>query len=125
MATKVEMTGMPELVALFNGFGVVRQHSSLYLSSQANRDQRNPIRRYVELYYMDSNWAFQFGWMVTLTGSLMAMGKLRAAHSVYKKDDRGRSKWVSFPTWGHLGSTLIYSIIDGFFVDLAQYQRPH
>ena len=35
------------------------------------------------------------------TGSLMAMGKLREVlHPSTKKDDRGRRKWVSFPTWG-------------------------
>ena len=31
MAIRVEMTGMPELVALFNGFGGTHQHLSLSL----------------------------------------------------------------------------------------------
>ena len=41
------------------------------------------------------------GWL-TLTGSLMAMGKLMGGFYIplTKKDSRGRRKWVNFPTWG-------------------------
>ena len=41
------------------------------------------------------------GW-ITLSGSLVAMMKLKGGFYIpfTKKDDRGRSKWVSFPTWG-------------------------
>ena len=41
------------------------------------------------------------GW-ITLSGSLMAMMKLKGGFYVpfSKKDERGRRKWISFPTWG-------------------------
>ena len=60
MAKRVEMTGMPELVALFNGFGGAA--SALV------------------------------GWM-TLTGSLLAMYKLKGGIEVF-------GKWIRTPTWG-------------------------
>jgi len=41
------------------------------------------------------------GWL-TLTGSLVAMGKLMGGFYIpfSKKDEKGRGKWVDFPTWG-------------------------
>ncbi len=104
MATKVEMTGMPELVALFNGFGGGAS-ALVALSEVLGRLQRGdvPPDASVELYaiWVAIGLSGIVGW-VTLTGSLVAMMKLKGGFYIpfTKKDDRGRSKWVSFPTWG-------------------------
>jgi NAD(P) transhydrogenase subunit beta len=103
MAKRVEMTGMPELVALFNGFGGGAS-ALVGLSEIFKRiDAANIPTDNVELY---ATWiAIGLSVLVgclTLTGSLMAMGKLKGGFYIpfTKKDDRGRSKWVNFPTWG-------------------------
>ena len=103
MATRVEMTEMPELVALFNGFG--GGASALVGLSEVLgrlRDSNVPDPG-VELYatWVAIGLSGIVGW-VTLTGSLMAMGKLRGGFYIpfSKKDDRGRRKWINFPTWG-------------------------
>ena len=104
MATKVEMTGMPELVALFNGFGGGAS-ALVALSEVLGRLQRGdvPPDASVELYaiWVAIGLSGIVGW-VTLTGSLVAMMKLKGGFYIpfTKKDDRGRRKWVSFPTWG-------------------------
>ncbi len=103
MATRVEMTEMPELVALFNGFGGGAS-ALVGLSEVLNRlRESNVPEPGVELYatWVAIGLSGIVGW-VTLTGSLMAMGKLRGGFYIpfTKKDDRGRSKWVNFPTWG-------------------------
>tara|TARA_B100001123_G_scaffold250981_1_gene280126 strand:+ start:4953 stop:6404 length:1452 start_codon:yes stop_codon:yes gene_type:complete len=103
MATKVEMTGMPELVALFNGFG--GGASALVALSEVLKriNNENIPTDNVELYatWVAIGLSGLVGWL-TLTGSLMAMGKLKGGIYIpfTKKDDRGRRKWVSFPTWG-------------------------
>ena len=104
MATRVEMTEMPELVALFNGFGGAA--SALVglseVMSKINNSELIPTDN-VELYatWIAIGLSALVGW-VTLTGSLMAMGKLRGGFYIpfTKKDERGRRKWISFPTWG-------------------------
>ena len=103
MATRVEMTGMPELVALFNGFGGGAS-ALVALSEVLGRLQQGNIPDAgVELYAV---WvAIGLSGIVgciTLTGSIMAMMKLKGGFYVpfSKKDDRGRPKWISFPTWG-------------------------
>jgi len=103
MATRVEMTEMPELVALFNGFGGGAS-ALVGLSEVLNRLQESDVPEPgVELYaiWVAIGLSGIVGW-VTLTGSLMAMGKLRGGFYIplTKKDDRGRRKWVNFPTWG-------------------------
>jgi len=104
MATRVEMTEMPELVALFNGFGGGAS-ALVALSEVLNRLQEpNGVPEPgVELYaiWIAIGLSGIVGW-VTLTGSLMAMGKLRGGFYIpfTKKDDRGRRKWINFPTWG-------------------------
>ena len=103
MATRVEMTEMPELVALFNGFGGGAS-ALVGLSEVLSRLRDSNIPEPgVELYatWVAIGLSGIVGW-VTLTGSLMAMGKLRAGFYIpfSKKDDRGRRKWINFPTWG-------------------------
>ena len=103
MATRVEMTGMPELVALFNGFGGGAS-ALVALSEVLGRlEQGNVPDAGIELYavWVAIGLSGIVGW-VTLTGSLVAMMKLKGGFYIpfSKKDDRGRPKWVSFPTWG-------------------------
>ncbi|MDP6899446.1 MAG: NAD(P)(+) transhydrogenase (Re/Si-specific) subunit beta [Candidatus Thalassarchaeaceae archaeon] len=103
MATRVEMTGMPELVALFNGFGGGAS-ALVGLSEVLTRIKGNDIPTdNVELYatWIAIGLSGLVGWL-TLTGSLMAMGKLKGGFylPLSKKDDRGRRKWINFPTWG-------------------------
>jgi NAD(P) transhydrogenase subunit beta len=104
MAVRVEMTGMPELVALFNGFGGAAS-ALVGLSEVLGRLQtpENVPPPGVELYaiWVAVGLSGLVGWL-TLTGSLMAMGKLMGGFYIplTKKDSRGRRKWVSFPTWG-------------------------
>ncbi len=103
MATRVEMTGMPELVALFNGFGGGAS-ALVGLSEVLGRLQSGDVPpSWIELYatWIAIGLSGLVGW-VTLTGSLMAMGKLKGGFYIpfTSKDERGRSKRVSFPTWG-------------------------
>ena len=103
MAIRVEMTGMPELVALFNGFGGGAS-ALVGLSEVLGRIQVGNIPDPgIELYatWVAIGLSGLIGWL-TLTGSLMAMGKLKGGFYIplTKKDDRGRRKWVNFPTWG-------------------------
>ena len=103
MATRVQMTGMPELVALFNGFGGGAS-ALVGLSEVLKRiDTDNIPSEGVELYatWIAIGLSGLVGWL-TLTGSLMAMGKLKGGFYIpfTKKDDRGRRKWFGFPTWG-------------------------
>ncbi len=103
MAIRVEMTGMPELVALFNGFGGAAS-ALVGLSEVLARLKSGDVPSAgVELYatWVAIGLTGLVGWL-TLTGSLMAMGKLMGGFYIplTKKDSRGRRKWVNFPTWG-------------------------
>jgi NAD(P) transhydrogenase subunit beta len=103
LAIRVEMTGMPELVAMFNGFGGAAS-ALVGLSEVLGRLQRGDVPSAgVELYaiWVAIGLSGLVGWL-TLTGSMMAMGKLMGGFYIpfTKKDDRGRRKWVNFPTWG-------------------------
>jgi NAD(P) transhydrogenase subunit beta len=103
LAIRVEMTGMPELVAMFNGFGGAAS-ALVGLSEVLGRLQRDEVPSAgVELYaiWVAIGLSGLVGWL-TLTGSMMAMCKLMGGFYIpfTKKDDRGRRKWVSFPTWG-------------------------
>ena len=96
MATKVEMTGMPELVALFNGFGGGAS-ALVALSEVLGRLQEGDVPNAgVELYavWVAIGLSSLVGW-VTLTGSLVAMLKLKGGFVVPLS-----KKWVKFPTWG-------------------------
>ena len=96
MATKVEMTGMPELVALFNGFGGGAS-ALVALSEVLDRLQGGNIPEHgVELYaiWVAIGLSGLVGWM-TLTGSLVAMMKLKGGFEMPFS-----RKWIRFPTWG-------------------------
>ncbi len=96
LAKRVEMTGMPELVALFNGFGGAAS-ALVGLSEGLKHIQAETVPTGgVELYavWIAIGLSGLVGWM-TLTGSLMAMFKLKGGFTIpFTK------KWIRFPTWG-------------------------
>ena len=95
MAIRVEMTGMPELVALFNGFGgaasalVALSESWKYIE---NTDLVLPTGLEIQVIMVAAGLSALVGWM-TLTGSILAMFKLKGGISVF-------GKWFKTPTWG-------------------------
>ena len=94
LAVRVEMTGMPELVAMFNGFGGAA--SALVALSEIMRylEDKNNIPDGLELTVtmVAAGLSALVGWM-TLTGSMLAMYKLKGGISVF-------GKWIKTPTWG-------------------------
>ena len=94
MAQRVEMTGMPEMVALFNGFGGGAS-ALVALSEVLGRLAEGNIPEGVPLYatWIAIGLSGLVGW-ITLSGSLVAMMKLKGGFSL------PGGKWVRFPTWG-------------------------
>ena len=95
MAVRVEMTGMPELVALFNGFGGAA--SALVALSETwkyieNSNLALPTGLTLQVVVVAAGLSALVGWM-TLTGSLLAMFKLKGGVELF-------GKWFSTPTWG-------------------------
>ena len=95
MAIKVEMTGMPELVALFNGFGGAA--SALVALSETWKYIEDPTLTLptgiaLQVIVVAAGLSALVGWM-TLTGSLLAMFKLKGGVEIF-------GKWFSTPTWG-------------------------
>tara|TARA_Y100001970_G_scaffold166768_1_gene204109 strand:- start:120102 stop:121526 length:1425 start_codon:yes stop_codon:yes gene_type:complete len=95
MAIRVEMTGMPEMVALFNGFGgaasalVALSESWKYIESD---ELLLPTGLELEVVVVAAGLSALVGWM-TLTGSLLAMLKLKGGVEIF-------GKWIRTPTWG-------------------------
>ncbi len=77
MAKRVQMTGMPELVALFNGFGgaasALVAMSELVKANAASLEALGPLGR--DVFLVAASASSVIGW-VTLTGSVVAMLKL-------------------------------------------------
>jgi NAD(P) transhydrogenase subunit beta len=95
MAVKVEMTGMPELVALFNGFGGAA--SALVALSETwkyieDSSLELPTGLGLQVVVVAAGLSALVGWM-TLTGSILAMFKLKGGVELF-------GKWFSTPTWG-------------------------
>ena len=95
MAVKVEMTGMPELVALFNGFGGAA--SALVALSETwkyieDTSLALPTGLTLQVVMVAAGLSALVGWM-TLTGSILAMFKLKGGVQIF-------GKWFSTPTWG-------------------------
>jgi NAD(P) transhydrogenase subunit beta len=95
MAVKVEMTGMPELVALFNGFGGAA--SALVALSETWKYIEDPTLTLptgltLQVIVVAAGLSALVGWM-TLTGSILAMFKLKGGVEIF-------GKWFSTPTWG-------------------------
>jgi len=96
MAVKVEMTGMPELVAMFNGFGGAAS-ALVALSEVLARIKTGEVP--TDMLNLWAIWiaiglSSLIGW-ITLTGSLVAMFKLKGGFTIPLT-----KKWVRFPTWG-------------------------
>ena len=95
MAIRVQMTGMPEMVALFNGFGGGAS-ALVALSENLERIQTAnvPAAGSFELWSVWSaiGASALVGWM-TLSGSLFAMAKLMGGVTLF-------GRWFSTPTWG-------------------------
>lgn len=109
MAVKVEMTGMPELVALFNGFGGAA--SALVALSETWRyieGANLPTGLQLTVTMVAAGLSALVGWM-TLTGSLLAMLKLKGGVEIF-------GKWIKTPTWGPswLNGVKILLIIAAF-----------
>ena len=95
MAVKVEMTGMPELVALFNGFGGAA--SALVALSETWKYIEDttltlPTGLTLQVVVVAAGLSALVGWM-TLTGSILALFKLKGGVEIF-------GKWFSTPTWG-------------------------
>ena len=93
MAVRVQMTGMPEMVALFNGFGGAA--SALVAASEVfRRINEDDLPENLDLYvaWIAIGLSALVGWM-TLTGSLLAMMKLKGGVKIF-------GTWYRTPTWG-------------------------
>ena len=95
MAIKVEMTGMPELVALFNGFGGAA--SALVALAETWKYIEDPTIALptgltLQVVVVAAGLSALVGWM-TLTGSILAMFKLKGGVNFF-------GKWIRTPTWG-------------------------
>ena len=122
MATRVEMTGMPELVAMFNGFG--GGASALVGMSEALRAiQSDSIPELPTEFY--ATWVAigltaLIGW-ITLTGSLVAMMKLKGGFTIPLS-----GKWIRFPTWGPVWLNPVKSLLlaSAFWLIWMTIQEP-
>jgi NAD(P) transhydrogenase subunit beta len=102
MAQRVEMTGMPEMVTLFNGFGGGAS-ALVALSEVLKRIDAGRVGYLLGGIPSDDTtlWVLWIaiglsglvGW-ITLSGSLVAMMKLKGGFSL------PGGRWVRFPTWG-------------------------
>ena len=94
LAYRVEMTQMPEMVALLNGFGGAAS-ALVAFSEVVGRVQRaNVPEEPLELWtvWIAVGLSALVGW-TTLTGSLVAVAKLAGGIQVF-------GRWISTPTWG-------------------------
>ena len=93
LAIRVEMTGMPELVALFNGFGGAAS-ALVALAEIYSAIESDTIPNGLELHvaWTAIGLSALVGWM-TLTGSLVAFAKLKGGFNIL-------GKWRRFPNWG-------------------------
>ena len=96
MAIKVEMTGMPELVALFNGFGGAASALVALAEVLARIGEGDVPTDRLNLWavWIAIGLSGLVGW-ITLTGSIMAMFKLKGGFTI-----PFTGKWIRFPTWG-------------------------
>ena len=122
MAVKVEMTGMPELVALFNGFGGAA--SALVALSETWKYIEDPTMALptgltLQVIMVAAGLSALVGWM-TLTGSILAMFKLKGGVEIL-------GKWFSTPTWGPawLNPVKVDTDLGRPSLNRLVHQRPH
>ena len=120
MALRIKMTGMPEMVALFNGFGGGAS-ALVALSEVLGRLAEGNIPEGVPLYatWIAIGLSGLVGW-ITLSGSLVAMMKLKGGFSL------PGGKWVRFPTWGPpwLNAVKVLLLIACFAFIWLSIQEP-
>tara|TARA_Y100000741_G_scaffold364525_2_gene355845 strand:- start:2893 stop:4068 length:1176 start_codon:yes stop_codon:yes gene_type:complete len=113
------MTGMPELVALFNGFGgaasalVALSESWKYIE---NEDLLLPSGLELEVLMVAAGLSALVGWM-TLTGSILAMFKLKGGVEIF-------GKWFRTPTWGpswlnYVKVLLVFSVLALIYLSIS------
>ena len=121
MALRVEMTGMPEMVALFNGFGGGAS-ALVALSEVLGRLAEGNIPEGVPLYatWIAIGLSGLVGW-ITLSGSLVAMMKLKGGFVVPLT-----KKWLRFPTWGPpwLNAVKLLLLIGSLYLIWMTIQEP-
>jgi NAD(P) transhydrogenase subunit beta len=110
---------MPELVALFNGFGgaasalVALSESWKYIE---NDDLLLPSGLELEVLMVAAGLSALVGWM-TLTGSILAMFKLKGGIEIF-------GKWFRTPTWGpswlnYVKVLLVFSVIALIYLSIS------
>ena len=120
MAVRVEMTGMPELVAMFNGFGGAA--SALVALSETwkyvEKSSELPTGLDLSVIMVAGGLSALVGWM-TLTGSILAMYKLKGGVEIF-------GKWIKTPTWGPswLNGLKIILIITAFGLIYYGIENP-
>ena len=97
LACKAKTTSMPELVALFNGFGGLLPRwwprPNAGNSSKRLNLPSDPFTKTIA--FGAAGFSAIIGWC-TLTGSLLAVLKLLGGVSIF-------GKWWAAPTWGRRG----------------------
>ena len=98
MALRVEMTGMPEMVALFNGFGggasALVALSAAFYAIDESAYAATDLTGVGHLFTISAIGASMLVGWITLSGSMVAMMKLKGGFSL------PGGRWVRFPTWG-------------------------
>ena len=98
MALRVEMTGMPEMVALFNGFGggasALVALSAAFHAIDESAYAATDLHGVGHLFTISAIGASMLVGWITLSGSMVAMMKLKGGFSL------PGGRWVRFPTWG-------------------------
>jgi NAD(P) transhydrogenase subunit beta len=114
------MTGMPELVALFNGFGGAASALVALSESWKYVYEGNALPTGLDLtvIYVAAGMSALVGWM-TLTGSLLAMFKLKGGISVF-------GNWYRTPTWGPtwLNSIKVILFVSSLVLIYLSTQNP-
>jgi len=120
MAVRVEMTGMPEMVALFNGFGGAA--SALVAASEVFKlidsgEWSDLDKLELRVAWIAIGLSALVGW-VTLTGSLLAMMKLKGGVEIF-------GKWYRTPTWGpewlnYVKGLILITIIGLLYMTIKQ-----
>ena len=93
MECRVEMTGMPELVALFNGFGGAASPLVAAFGNMAIYRRVNTPCRFTTYRDHGRRWIICFGWMDDTHWVIITMLKLKGGVEIF-------GKWIKTPTWG-------------------------
>ncbi len=123
MAVRVQMTGVPEMVALFNGFGgaasALVAASEVFRRIKLSEEGVTPLPEDLDLYvaWTAIGLSALVGWM-TFTGSLLAMMKLKGGVEIF-------GKWYRTPTWGpewlnYVKGLILIAIVGLFYMTIKE-----